>query len=100
MRLKRTAANSKRRRITKASIARGGRKIIVDFPSDLYLATEKATSQLSINRSTLIRSAVREYLEKLHREELEKQLAEGYIANAAQARETAQAFEQVDSELL
>jgi metal-responsive CopG/Arc/MetJ family transcriptional regulator len=79
---------------------RAGRKIIVEFPQSLYIETEKATSELSMSRSALIRSAVREYLDKRRIQELEKELADGYLANASQARETAEAFANVDSELL
>jgi metal-responsive CopG/Arc/MetJ family transcriptional regulator len=71
----------------------------VEFPAALYAETERAIKQLSINRSTLIRSAVQEFLEKWHRRELEKELAEGYVANARQARAVAQDFSHVDSEL-
>jgi metal-responsive CopG/Arc/MetJ family transcriptional regulator len=78
---------------------RTGRKVIVELPASLYAETEKATTQLSISRSVLIRSALQEYLDKWRREELEKELAEGYIANASQARETAEAFVHVDAEL-
>ena len=88
-----------RARETTAAARRGGRKVIVEFSASLYAETERATVQLSINRSALIRSAVQEFLDKWHREELEKQMAEGYLANARQARETAQAFSHVDSEL-
>ncbi len=88
-----------RPKATKVSARRGGHKVIVEFPAALYTETERATIQLSINRSTLIRSAVQEYLDRWRRKELEKELAEGYVANAAQARETAQAFSHVDSEL-
>jgi len=100
MRTRQSPAKSKTGRFKRTNTIRASRKVIVDFPADLYAATEKATGQLSINRSTLIRSAVGEYLEKLQREELEKQLAEGYIANARQARETAEAFRHVNAELL
>ncbi len=100
MRSRQSPATSKSARFKKIGSMRAGRKVIVDFPNDLYVATENATAQLSINRSTLIRSAVREFLERLHRDELEKQLAQGYIANASQARETAEAFERVDLDLL
>jgi len=89
-----------RAKAAKAAARAASRKVIVEFPASLYAETERATQQLSINRSTLIRSAVREFLDKWRREELEKQLAEGYVANARQARETAQAFSRVDSELL
>jgi metal-responsive CopG/Arc/MetJ family transcriptional regulator len=56
-------------------------------------------SELSMNRSALIRSAVREYLDKRRAQEVENELAEGYVANASQARETAAAFAHADSEL-
>ncbi len=83
----------------KVAAKRAGRKVTVEFPATLYAETERATAQLSINRSTLIRSAVQEYLDKWRREEFQKQLAEGYVANASQAREIAEAFSHVDSEL-
>jgi len=83
----------------KALAHRAGRKVIVELPASLYAETEKATAQLSINRSTLIRSALQEYLDKWRKVELESELAEGYIANASQARQTAEAFSQIDSEL-
>jgi metal-responsive CopG/Arc/MetJ family transcriptional regulator len=86
-------------KLPKAFARRAGRKVIVELPASLYAETEKATTQLSINRSVLIRSALQEYLDKWRREKLEKELAEGYIANASQARETAEAFAHVDAEL-
>jgi metal-responsive CopG/Arc/MetJ family transcriptional regulator len=52
-----------------------------------------------MNRSTLIRSAVEEFLERWRRKELENELAEGYFANAHQAREIAEDFAYADSEL-
>ena len=78
---------------------RSGCKVTVEFAPSLYAEIEKAAAVPSITRSTLIRSAVQEYLEKLHWNEFEKQLAEGYIANASQARETAEAFSGVDPNL-
>ena len=92
-------AQKSRMKAKRIAATRAGRKVIVEFPATLYTETEKATTELSINRSTLIRSAVREYLDKWRREELDKELAEGYVANASQARETAEAFSHVDSEL-
>ena len=85
---------------SKASIHRVGRKIIVELPAALYARTEQATSQLSVNRSALIRSALQEYLDKWQRQRLESDLAEGYIANAGHARDVAEAFSNVDAELL
>ena len=79
---------------------RASRKVIIDFPAALYAQTEAATAALSINRSTLIRSAVEDFLHRLRRDKLEKELAEGYIANASQARQTAEDFSHVDAELL
>jgi metal-responsive CopG/Arc/MetJ family transcriptional regulator len=84
----------------KAFAHRAGRKVIVELPASLYAETEKAIAQLSINRSHLIRSALQEFLDKLRKKELESELADGYIANASQARQTAEAFSRVDSELL
>lgn len=94
----------------KAKVARAGgaraaaqpasRKVIVEFPIGLYVETEKMTSELSISRSALIRSAVQAFLGQRGREKLEKELAEGYVANASQARQTAKDFSNVDSELL
>ncbi len=37
---------------------RAGRKVIVEFPAALLADTERATRQLSINRSTLIRDPI------------------------------------------
>ncbi len=87
-------------KMAKALAHRAGRKVIVELPASLYAETEKAIAQLSINRSNLIRSALQEYLDKLRKKELESELAEGYVANASQARQTAKAFSHVDSELL
>ena len=84
----------------KPPAARTSRKVIIDFPPSLYAETEAATAALSITRSSLVRSAVEDYLQKLRRMKLEKDLAEGYIANSAQAQETAKEFSHVDAELL
>jgi metal-responsive CopG/Arc/MetJ family transcriptional regulator len=92
-------AERSRTKVKRMDAARAGRKVIVEFSQSLYMETEKATSELSMNRSALIRSAVREYLDKRRMQELERELAEGYLANASQARETAEAFSHVDSEL-
>jgi metal-responsive CopG/Arc/MetJ family transcriptional regulator len=53
------------------------RKILVEFPEDLLEQTEEVASNLSTDRSKLIRSAVRYYLEKRKQAELAKVLAEG-----------------------
>jgi len=92
--------SGKRPKPPKALAHRAGRKVIVELPASLYAETEKAMAQLSTNRSSLIRSALQEYLDKLRKKELESELAEGYVANASQARQTAKTFSHIDSELL
>src|ERR1700693_4337681 len=71
---------------------RASRKVIIDFPAALYAQTEAATAALSINRSTLIRSAVEDFLKRVRRDKLAEALAEGYIANAFPARRQRKIF--------
>ena len=66
--MKAQRSRTKARRI---AATRAGRKVIVEFPENLYAETEKATTELSMNRSALIRSALREYLDKRRAQELE-----------------------------
>jgi metal-responsive CopG/Arc/MetJ family transcriptional regulator len=90
----------KTRAAARAVAQPASRKVIVEFPIGLYIETERMTNELSISRSALIRSAVQAFLEQRSREKLEKELAEGYTANALQARQTAKEFSNLDSELL
>lgn len=77
----------KKRRISRVSAAAAkAKRVVIDFPEALFDATEDAAVELAINRSSLIREAVKQFLEERHRQKLEKELAEGYIANAASAR--------------
>jgi metal-responsive CopG/Arc/MetJ family transcriptional regulator len=62
------------------------KRIVIEFPTPLLDAADHAAAQLSVNRSSLIREALRQYVGKLQRQKLEKELAEGYVANAASAR--------------
>ena len=62
------------------------KRVVIDFPHPLFAAAEVAATELKINRSSLIREAVQQFLAELHRQKLEKKLAEGYAANAASAR--------------
>jgi metal-responsive CopG/Arc/MetJ family transcriptional regulator len=78
--------------------ARANSKVIVEFPADLLKRAERAASELATNRSRLIRLAVEQFLQSLQRRELERQLAEGYRANAAMDREICQEFAYVDAE--
>jgi metal-responsive CopG/Arc/MetJ family transcriptional regulator len=76
------------------------RKIIVDFPDALYVETQKAVQELSIKRSAFIRDAVREYLHRLARRKLARELAEGYRANSALNRQISEEFIHVDADNL
>jgi metal-responsive CopG/Arc/MetJ family transcriptional regulator len=76
------------------------RKIIVEFPHALYLETQKAVQELSMKRSAFIREAVREYLHRLARRKLARELAEGYRANAALNRQISEEFIHVDADNL
>jgi metal-responsive CopG/Arc/MetJ family transcriptional regulator len=75
------------------------RRVVVDFPSPLLSRTERAVAELHTNRSALIRVAVEKYLEFLQKAKLEQALAEGYAANAAQARKSCEEFAHVDSDV-
>ncbi len=84
-------------RRTRAGAA-GSRKVVIDFPEPLFEQTERTAAELAINRSTLIRSAVEQYLAALYRKRLEEELAAGYIANADLDRKIATEFSSVDYE--
>jgi hypothetical protein len=97
---KRNKKKGRRKDRVPATAARPIKKVVIDFPVPLYRETEWAVNELSINRSNLIRSAVESFVADLRRQKLEKELAAGYIANASQARETAEDFAHVDADLL
>ncbi len=66
------------------------KKIAIDFPAALYEETEIAVQELETNRSTFVRQAVAYYLNDMRNKKLEEELAQGYIANAACARQIAE----------
>ncbi len=74
------------------------KKVIIEFPEDLLKRTEEAASELSTDRSKLIRSAVEHFLNGQLKSDLERQLAEGYVANAKMDRQVAEEFAYVDAE--
>ena len=82
------------------SKALAARKIIVEFPADLYEETQRAVEELSVKRSALIRDAVSEYLRRLARRKLARELADGYRANAALNRQISEEFIHVDGDNL
>jgi metal-responsive CopG/Arc/MetJ family transcriptional regulator len=75
------------------------KRVVVDFPTPLLARAERAVAEMDTNRSALIRTAVEQYLELLQKAKLEQALAEGYAANAAQARRSCEEFAHVDSDL-
>ena len=83
-----------------AAAATPTRKVIVEFPLELLKSADRAASELSLNRSSFIRSAVEQFLEMLQKRDLERELAEGYRANAALDRRICEEFAYVDSENL
>ncbi len=74
------------------------RKVIVEFPSKLLERIDQAAAGLATNRSRLIRLAVEQFLANMQRRELERELAEGYRANAALDRKICEEFAYVDAE--
>jgi len=76
--------------------ATASRKIIVNFPEPLYEQTQEAVQELSVTRSELIRQAVYEYLRRMERRKLTRELVEGYRANADLNRELSEEFLYVD----
>lgn len=75
------------------------KRIVVDFPTPLLARAERAVAELATNRSELIRMAVEQYLELLQKAKLERELAEGYMANAAQARQASEELASMDADL-
>jgi hypothetical protein len=82
------------------STATATKKVIVEFSETLLKETEEAASQLSTDRSKLIRSAVESYLEQLKKAELEIALAEGYRIHGELDRQIAEEFAYSDTENL
>ena len=75
------------------------KRVVVDFPTSLLTRAERGIAELDTNRSALIRIAVEKYLDLLQEAKLEQALVEGYVANAAQARQSCEEFAHVDSDI-
>ena len=75
------------------------KKIAIDFPPALFQETERVAHELSINRSTLIRSAVELYLRARRREKLEEEIAASFAANTQLDRQLVNEFAHVDAEI-
>jgi metal-responsive CopG/Arc/MetJ family transcriptional regulator len=89
--------NQKRpaRRVRARSLAT---RVVVDFPAGLLRDTEQAAAEMAVDRSKLIRSAVRAFLGGLRRQALERELAVAYEANAELGRRISEEFAHIDSE--
>ena len=65
--------------------AKEAKRVVIDFPEPLLRNADHMANELRTNRSRLIRSAVKEFLERRERQKLNRELAAGYAANAASA---------------
>lgn len=93
------ATRSKGERRTALPAVATVKRVVVDFPTPLLTRAERVVAEMGTNRSALIRMAVEKYLEFLQKTKLEQVLAEGYAANAAQARQSCEEFAYVDSDI-
>jgi hypothetical protein len=73
------------------------RKNII-FPIDLISRFEKENLKLRVDFSSFVRDAIDEKLKRIKKERLEKELEEGYLANAELDRATCEEFKFVDGE--
>jgi hypothetical protein len=74
------------------------KKITVDIPLSMYQAME-ANRESNTTTSVFVRRAIERYLRLLERVKLERDLQEGYIANAALSAQIHQEFEFADAEV-
>jgi metal-responsive CopG/Arc/MetJ family transcriptional regulator len=86
-------------RKTKRPRAAARRKVVIDFPQDLFRQTERAASELAVNRSNFIRAAVAQYINEIGRKRLDQELIEGYTANAELLRRVNEEFSNVDAQV-
>jgi metal-responsive CopG/Arc/MetJ family transcriptional regulator len=77
----------------------GNRKIIIEFSPELLRETDQAVDELAVNRSQLIRSAVKMFLRRRKAQKLERDLAESLQANADLDRRIMREFRHVDSDM-
>jgi len=73
------------------------RKNII-FPVDLISRFEEEKRKSGVDFSNFVRDAVDEKLKQIEKERLEKELKEGYQANAELDRSTCEEFRFVDGE--
>jgi hypothetical protein len=73
------------------------RKNII-FPIDLISRFESENKITGIDFSKFVRDAIDEKLKRIEKERLEKELKEGYLANADLDRTTCEEFKYIDGE--
>jgi metal-responsive CopG/Arc/MetJ family transcriptional regulator len=96
-----TRVRSRRENRTVSSAAGAkSRKVVVNFPEPLYLETTTVAAEVAGSYSEFIRLAVEQFLAERKQQQLERELAEGYIANAALAASMTEEFKFADAELL
>ena len=74
------------------------KKITVDIPRALYEETAEVVRERHITTSVFVREALEGYLRSIKRRKLERELEEGYIANADLGDQIHKEFEFVDAE--
>jgi len=74
------------------------KKITVDIPQSLYKETEELVRERHITTSVFVREAMTRYLRSIKRKKLERELEEGYSANASISEQIHKEFEFVDTE--
>ena len=72
------------------------KRVVVEFSEQLMHRAERATKELAISRSELVRQAVEQFIESSDRAKLQEELAKGYQANAKLDRTIAEEFAAVD----
>lgn len=74
------------------------KRINLDLPYSQFTEMAKIIDTMKTNLSDFVREAIRKHIERIKWEELEKELAEGYIANAELDLKTCDDFKYVDGE--
>ena len=93
--MKSYANNTNRPRMSAPARAK---KITVDIPRSLYKETKELTAERHITTSVFVREAMERYLDDIRRAKLQRELEEGYIANAPLSDRIHKEFEFVDAE--
>ena len=70
----------------------------INFPGDLICKVNTYTKKLNIDFSKFVREATKEYIHKLERIQLQKDLEEGYRAKAQLNLKISEDFKYVDGE--